>query len=159
MATQSDFVSASSDALASLVYTVISDTCNEMIAAGLDQAKVLECANSITKKYVENSIKMRKRPASRATKPTKPTKDISVSRTKNKETPVWVTHPANTEYQYTTSIKLTNGYPVRTDNMIVGVIDDNTCRPLTADDARIAISHGLVVDFDNIVDTKPRTSF
>ncbi len=145
---------ASEEALTNLIYTIVSNTCNEMIAAGMDKAKVLECANNVVKRYAETGIKMRKRPAHRAAR----SRDVSStgtskSRHKGPPTLLWITHPSNKDYQYTTSKMLATGYPLKESksNMVVGVIDKHTCKNLTADDARLAVSLGLAVDLKNII--------
>ena len=153
-------VKPAEDAVANLLYTVVFDTCNEMISAGVDQEQALECANRVINKYVEGGVKVRKKPAPRPKAAKAPAKDKPVdaltaaSRKLNNLAGniVWIHHPDSDEYSYTTSVKLATGYPVR-DNMthkVVMVVNDTSTVPLTIKDARVAISLGLEVDYDKI---------
>lgn len=158
--TRSSLLNSAQQTLGDLVYTVVFDTCNEMISAGLEQSTVLECANLVVKKYVSDGIKMRKKPAPRASKPKAPTSQIdaitAASRKMKKkvsERIMWVYHPSDNEYSYTTDVQLVTGYPVKQNisSKVVGVVDDTSCKGLTMEDARVAISMGLDVDFDSVI--------
>ncbi len=154
---KSDVQVAAKDAIDNLVYTVVFDTCNEMIAAGMDQAKILERANAVVSKYVSEGIKLRRKPAPRVPKQrivSSQTDAVTAASRKMKQKVsnnfVWVPHPSNTGYSYTKDAQLaTAGYPLKENksNKIVGVVDDNTSHALSPEDVRIAMSIGLQIDF------------
>ena len=153
-------VKAAEDAVANLIYTVVFDVANEIISAGAEQDAVLKCANTVINKYVEGGIKVRKKPAPKAKVSKVSAKDKPVdaltaaSRKLNNlaENLVWMFHPNTKEYSYTTSVKLANGYPVRNNmtHKVEMVIGEDSTNPLTIQDAKIAQSMGLDVDFDAI---------
>jgi hypothetical protein len=158
---RANMMKAAEDAVGNLVYTVVFDTCNEIIATGADQEAVLACANRVVSRYMEGGVKVRKRPAPRAKTTKAPAKDKPVDAItaafKKMNTladnAVWIHHPEDSAYSYTTSIKLATGYPVR-DNMtrkVVMVINDEATVPITIKDARVAVSCGLDVDYDSVV--------
>ncbi len=151
---------AASDTVSNIVYTVVFDVCNEMIAAGMDQAKVLEHANVVVNKNVDENIRMRKKPAPRAVKP-KPASsytDVTITapprkmKPKVSETFVWLAHQGNPSYCYTKSARLATGYPVKdtNNNKIIAVIDDTSTHALSPEDVRIATSLGLQIDFSAV---------
>lgn len=151
---------AAEDTVGNLVYTVVFDVCNEMISAGANQEKALECANSVVSKYLEGGVKVRKKPTPRAKTTKAPAKNAPVdaltaaSRKVNNlaGNAVWIFHPDSNEFSYTTSMKLATGYPVRNNltKKIVMVINDSATGPLTMKDARVAISLGLEIDHDSL---------
>ncbi len=65
---------------------------------------------------------------------------------------VWVAHPESDEYSYTTSVRLSTGYPVRSNatHKVVMVANEDTTTPLTVQDAKIALSLGLDIDYDSV---------
>jgi hypothetical protein len=149
-------LTAASEHIADVVYSVAFDVCNEIIDAGGDQEATLECANRVVARYVGEGIKVRKKPAPRAK--TSAVKDKQVdtltaaSRKLNKQKYLWMYHPKTERFSYTTDVMLSTGYPLR-DNQtskITCIIDDNGTKPLTIQDAKIATSYGLDVDFDAV---------
>lgn len=156
-----NLVKSATNIVADLAYTVVFDTCNEIISAGgVDQDKVLEAANNVINRYVDGGVKVRKKPAPRPKTPKAQAKDKPVDilgaasrKIKNlTDNVVWVVHPESDEYSYTTSIKLGTGYPVRNNDThkVVMVADDETTKPLTVKDAKIALSLGLEIDYDSV---------
>ena len=153
-------VQSATSAVGDLVYTVVFDLANEVIASGADQEKVLESANAVVNKYVDGGVKVRKKPVPRPKAAKAPAKDKPVdilkaaSRKMNSLTTnaVWVVHPESDEYSYTTSMKLATGYPVRSNlsQKVVSVVNDEATAPLTVKDAKIALSLGLDVDYDSV---------
>ena len=101
---RSSITKAAEDAFGNIVYTVVFDTCNEMISSGAEQDAVLDCANRVVNRYVEGGIKVRKKPVPRAEVPKAPTKDRPVdaltaaSRKLNNlgENAVWIHHQTAT---------------------------------------------------------------
>lgn len=158
---QDKIVQSASNIVGDLVYTVVFDTCNEIIAAGgVDQEKVLEAANTVVNKYVDGGVKVRKKPAPRPKVPKTSVKEKPVdilkaaSRKLNSLTDnvVWVVHPESDEYSYTTSVKLATGYPVKNNmtHKVVLVANDESTAALTVKDAKIALSLGLDIDYDSV---------
>lgn len=158
---QDKIVRSASNIVGDLVYTVVFDTCNEIIAAGgVDQEKVLEAANTVVNKYVDGGVKVRKKPAPRPKVPKTSVKEKPVdilkaaSRKLNSLTDnvVWVVHPESDEYSYTTSVKLATGYPVKNNitQKVVLVATDESTAALTVKDAKIALSLGLDIDYDSV---------
>lgn len=154
-------VKSATNIVGDLVYTVVFDTCNEIIAAGgVDQEKVLEAATTVVNKYVDGGVKVRKKPAPRPKTPKAPAKEKPVdilkaaSRKMNSLTDnvVWVLHPESDEYSYTTSVKLATGYPVKSNmtQKVVLVANDESTAALTVKDAKIALSLGLDIDYDSV---------
>lgn len=152
---------ASLDAVNNLLYTVVFDVSNEIISSGgADQEKVLEAANTVINRYVDGGIKVRKRPVPRpktakAPAKAKPIDTLTAASRKLKsltDNILWLAHPDNEEYAYSTSVKLATGYPVKNNatNKIVMVATDESSGPLTIKDARIAVSLGLDVDYESI---------
>lgn len=157
--TKESILKTSERLIGDIIYTVIFDTCNEMIAHGMDQEKVLECANKVVNIYLEGGIKVRKKPAPRKAQP-KASKDkpIDVLKAAHKklhsltDNVVWIEHPDSKDYSYTTSVKLVRGYPVRnnkTQKIEMVVNDEATC-PLTINDVKVAMGLGFEVDYDNV---------
>lgn len=155
----SNLVKVAEDALGNLIYTVVFDTCNEIISAGADQDAVLQCANRVISKYVEGGVKVRKKPVPKAKAKVqakdKPVDALTAASRKINhlgENLVWVHHPQSNEYSYTTSMKLATGYPVRNNmtHKIVMVVGEESTGPLTVKDAKIANSLGLDVDYDAV---------
>ena len=145
-------VKAGEETIANIVYTVVFDTCNEMITAGVDQDMALQCANSVVNRYLDGGIKVRKKPAPRAPKGTTKSKNIDAMTAASRkqlmnmgEKCTWVYHPNNNEYSYTTGIRLESGYPVRENatRKICYVINDTETRDLSNNDVRMAKSFGL----------------
>lgn len=158
---QNKIVQSASNIIGDLVYTVVFDTCNEIIAAGgVDHEKVLEAANTVVNKYVDGGVKVRKKPAPRPKVPKTSVKEKPVdilkaaSRKLNSLTDnvVWVVHPESDEYSYTTSVKLATGYPVKNNmtHKVVLVANDESTAALTVKDAKIALSLGLDIDYDSV---------
>ena len=150
-------VAGAAKLIGDIAYSIVFDTTNEMISAGFNQAKALECANNVMSRYVEGSIKIRKKPAPRAPKPkAAPQNDVTTAASSKRQSVsgsfVWVSHPEDSNYQYTTSAKLATGYPLKdtNNNKIVGVIGDESISSLTMRDAKIATSFGLQVDRSSI---------
>ena len=140
---------AAKDAVSNLLYTAIFDTCTEIFSAGIgDEETVLQCGNAVMKKYVGEGVKVRKKPAPRVIKPKEDTK----LRQKIYEQYVWIAHPNDEQYMYTTSVQLVTGYPVKevSTNKVIGIINNETCTALTQDDARVAVSLGLQVNYDSV---------
>lgn len=143
-----------------LVYTIVFDTCNEIISAGADQEKVLEAANVVVNKYVDGGVKVRKKPSPRPKVQKAATKEKPVdilkaaSRKLNSLTDnmVWVVHPESDEFSYTTSVRLATGHPVRNNmtHKVVSIVNDEATAPLTIKDAKIALSLGLDIDYDSV---------
>lgn len=144
-----------------LIYTVVFDTCNEIISMGLDQEKVLAAANTVVNNYLQGGIKVRKKPAPRPkVQKATSTKDkpIDVLKAAQKklhslsDNIVWVVHPDSDEYSYTTSIKLAKGYPVKNNatQKIEMVVNDETTGPLTVNDAKIALAMGMDINYDSV---------
>jgi hypothetical protein len=65
---------------------------------------------------------------------------------------LWVTHPEDDNYSYSTTVKLANGFPLKDNSTgkIVRVVTDDNAVALTVQDAKVAISYGLEVDYDSI---------
>lgn len=154
-------VKSATNVVGDLVYSVIFDTCNEIITvAGVDQEKVLEAANVVVNRYVDGGVKVRKKPAPRPKAQKAPAKDKPVdilkaaSRKLNSLTDnmVWVVHPDSDEFSYTTSVKLATGYPVRNNmtHKVTSIVNDEATAPLTMKDAKIALSLGLEIDYDSV---------
>lgn len=154
-------VKSAGNIVGDLVYSVVFDTCNEIISvAGVDQEKVLEAANVVVNRYVDGGVKVRKKPAPRPKAPKAPAKDKPVdilkaaSRKLNSLTDnmVWVVHPDSDEFSYTTSVKLATGYPVRNNmtHKVTSIVNDEATAPLTMKDAKIALSLGLEIDYDSV---------
>lgn len=146
-----------------LIYTILYDYTNEIIAAGMDEGEALKTANVLAERYIESGIKMRKKPAPRA-KPKAKNDAISAASRKTKKSMsneiVWVVHPSDETYLYSTSHQLSTGYPIKHSetNLIVGVIDDDSSHALTPDDAKVAVSLGMKVDYSSIEDRKVRNA-
>ena len=158
---QEKAVLSANSAVGDLIYTVVFDTCNEIISAGsVDQEKVLEAATIVLNKYVDGGVKIRKKPSPRPKVPKAPTKDkpVDVLKAASKKlnsltnNVLWVAHPESDEYSYTTSVKLHTGYPVRSNitQKVVSIVTDDATGPLTIKDAKIALSLGLEVDYDSV---------
>lgn len=154
-------LTASTDAISNIIYTVVFDLSNEIIiSSGADQEKILEIANQVVNKYVEGGIKIRKRPVAKPRVTKQPNKDkpidtLTAASRKMKslyDNVVWIAHPDDNNYSYTLNIKLATGYPVRNNetNKIEYVATDETNAPLTIQDARLAASFGLDVEFSSI---------
>ena len=97
---------------------------------------------------MKEGVKVRKKPLPRVTKPPG-TDAIGAAKKKHTITPEWVIHPgSNGKYKFALNISLVNGHPLfSTDtDMVVGVMDSATCRPLDDEDIKSAISQGLIVD-------------
>ena len=152
---------ASLDAINNILYTVVFDVSNEIISSGgADQEKVLEAANTVINRYVEGGIKVRKRPVPRpktAKTPAKakPIDTLTAASRKLKnltDNVLWIAHPDNDEFSYSTGVRLSTGYPVKNNatNKIVMVATDESSGPLTLKDAKVAVSLGLDVDYDSI---------
>lgn len=142
-----------------LIYTVLFDYTNEIIDSGTDEADALKAANILAERYIEQGIKMRKKPASRAKPKTKNDLVTAASRKSKKsltKDALWIVHPSDDSYSYTTSIQLSTGYPIKSNEtgLIVGVIDDNSTHLLTTDDFKVAVSLGLKPDYNSIEDSK-----
>jgi hypothetical protein len=160
--TKESILKSSERLMGDVIYTVVFDTCNEMIAQGIDQEKVLECANKVVNNYLEGGIKVRKKPAPRKAQPKAASaakdKPIDVLKAAHKklhsltDNVVWIDHPHSTDYSYTTSVKLVKGYPVRnnkTQKIEMVVNDEETCQ-LTINDVKVAMGLGFEVDYDNV---------
>ncbi len=160
--TKSNSLTAANQAVGDVLYTAIFDVANEIISTieGVDQDKVLEAASNVLNRYVDGGLKVRKKPSPRPKVPRAPTKDKPVdilkaaSKKMNSLTSnlVWVVHPDSDDLSYTTGAKLATGYPVR-DNAtqkVVSVVTDDATVPLTVDDAKIALTYGLEVDYDSV---------
>lgn len=142
-----------------LIYTVLFDYTNEIIESGVDETEALKVANVLVEKYIEHGIKMRKKPASRAKPKTKNDAVSAASRKMKKSIAndiVWIVHPSDNTYLYSTSHQLSSGYPIKNseNNLIVGVIDDTSSHLLTMDDVKIAVSLGMQVDYNSVDDSK-----
>lgn len=154
-------VKVANEATGNLLYTVVFDLSNDLITKGaVDEQTVLESASSTIQKYLDTGIKVRKKPVVRQKAPKAPAKDKPVdaltaaSKKINSLTGkiLWVTHPEDDNYSYSTNVKLANGFPVK-DNLtgkIVMVATDEESIPLTIKDAKVAQSYGLDVDYDSI---------
>jgi len=156
-----NLLKTANEATSNLIYTVLFDLCSELISNGVaDEAKVLEMASTVVQKYVEGGIKVRKKPAARPRVAKAPAKDKPIDaltaasrkmdNVSNKI--VWITHPDDDDFSYSTNIKLANGYPIKNNDTgkIVMVATDNEAVPLTVKDAKIAHSYGLDVDYSNM---------
>ena len=157
-----NIVKTATDAVGNLLYTVAFDICNELITAGADQEAVLECGNRVVNRYIEGGVKVRKKPAPRAKAP-KLTKDMPVdaltaaSRKMNMSNlagrVLWVHHPESNEFSYTTSVKLVSGYPLKNNltQKVCAVVNEDSIGALTVSDAKLAMSLGLEIDYDEVV--------
>ena len=155
-----DILEAAKDTVGNLIYTAVFDTCNEIISAGADQDMVLQSANRVVARYLEGGVKVRKKPAPRAKTAKAPAKDRPVdaltaaSRKLNNlaSNLVWVAHPDDDKYSYTTSLKLATGYPVRNNitHKVQMIVNESETAPLTVKDAKVAMSLGLDVDYESI---------
>jgi hypothetical protein len=154
-------VKVANEATGNLVYTVIFDMANDLIAKGaVDEATVLESASGTIQKYLDTGVKVRKKPVARPKAPKAPTKEKAVdamtaaSKKLNSLTGkmLWVTHPEDDNYSYSTTVKLANGFPLKDNSTgkIVRVVTDDNAVALTVQDAKVAISYGLEVDYDSI---------
>lgn len=150
---------AAVDAVSNIIYTAIFDYANDLIAAGVDQEVVLKTANEAVNKYSDDGIKVRKRPVPKPKAPKKEKDkpiDIITAATKkmgiSKKTILWITHPEDDNYSYTTDLKLATGYPVKNKitNKLEMVATDDKSMPLTIDDVKIARSYNLDVDLSSI---------
>ena len=156
-----NLVKVANEATGNLIYTVIFDMANDLITKGVvDEETVLKSASETIQKYLETGVKVRKKPAVRQKVPKAPAKDkpidalTAASKKLNSLTGkiLWVTHPEDDNYSYSTNVKLANGFPVK-DNLtgkVVMVVTDEASIPLTVKDARVALSYGLEVDYDNV---------
>ena len=156
-----NLVKVANEATGNLVYTVVFDMANDLIANGAaDETTVLKSASGTVQKYLETGVKVRKKPVSRPKAPKAPAKDKPVdaitaaSKKLNSLTGkiVWLEHPEDNNYSYSTNFKLANGYPLKDNSTgkVVRVVTDEETVALTVKDAKIAISQGLEVDYDNI---------
>lgn len=140
-----------------LLYTVITDVYNEFmdVFPTLDADKVLNVANKVITKYVEEGIKMRKKPAPRAkttVKPAKPkTLDLFTAAQQKKSSQLtisnWILHPENNKYSFA-KIDFPSGYPIR-DNAtkkLVGIITNEDTHAPTEEDKKYAVMYSLEVD-------------
>lgn len=152
---------SSSRLIGDIIYTVVFDTCNEMISVGMDQEKVLECANKVVNNYLDGGIKVRKKPAPRKTQPkataakSKPIDVLKAAQNKLHsltDNITWIQHPSSDKHSYTTSVKLVKGFPVmenETGKIVMVVNDEETCQ-LTINDAKVALALGFEVDYDKV---------
>jgi hypothetical protein len=138
-----------------LVYTVLYDYCNAMISKGVDSKLALDTAGELAQSWLNNHLKMRKRPAPRATKPRQPKAEAidvkaassRVSRKALTDHAEWIYHPETNKLMYTKSFQLKTGYPVKNvEGKIVGVITEDGVTNLTANDVRLAVSRGYNID-------------
>jgi len=160
---QQNSLAAANQAVADVIYTTIFDVANEIISTmeGADQEKILEAATNVLNRYVEGGLKVRKKPSPRPRVSKAPAQDKPVNIIKAASKKMhnsltshfeWLKHPDSDNLSYTTSVKLATGYPVR-DNAsqkIVSVVTEDATVPLTVNDARIALSYGLDVGFDQV---------
>ena len=119
-----------------------------------------EATGNLIQKYLETGVKVRKKPAVRQKAPKAPAKDKPVdaltaaSKKMNSLTGkiLWVTHPDDENYSYSTNVKLANGFPLKDNSTgkVVMVVTDEESIPLTIKDAKVALSYGLEVDYDNL---------
>jgi hypothetical protein len=143
-----------------VIYTIVFDISNELISAGIDAEKVLECANKVVNNYVEGGIKVRKKPAPRKTQPKASAKSTPIDLLKAAHKKMhsltdnitWIEHPDSKDYCYTTSVKLVKGYPVKNikTQKIEMVVNDEATVPLTVNDAKVALTMGFDVDYDHV---------
>lgn len=130
-------VSAANSAIADILYSAISDTANEILLTvdGIDEAAVLKAANAVITRYVDESIKIRKKPAPRTRAPTtKPKKSTDLASAANKIYQ-WIKHPERSEYSFA-NVWLATGFPLRNNvtGHWVGMITDDDTHPATKDD-------------------------
>lgn len=149
-------------AVGDLIYTIVFDLSNEITnTTDVPAEKVLEAASSVVNKYITGGIRIRKKPVPRAKTERVPAKEKQVDTLTAAQRKinnlsnafVWVVHPEDEKYSYSTSAKLASGYPVR-DNIthkVVMVATENECIDLTVKDAKVALSLGLDVDFSKVV--------
>lgn len=146
---------AMNEASQNLVYSVLYDYCNALIAKDIDQKVVLDTALEVTQLWLNDSLKMRKRPAPRVPKlrqpkPEKIDAKTAATRLSKKnliDNAVWVQHPQTELLSYTKSFELQTGYPVKnTENKIVAIITDTSLSRLTPSDVRSAVSRGYNID-------------
>jgi hypothetical protein len=159
-----ELVSTANSAVGDIIYSVAFDVCNEIITkdTGADQAKVLEAANAVVARYIDDGVKVRKKPSPRPKSTKAPAKEKPVDALKAAsrkmsslaDNIVWIVHPDSEDLSYTTSVKLATGYPVRdnTTNKVTSVATDDATVPLTVPDAKLALSYGLQVDYDCVED-------
>lgn len=152
-------VSSANAAVGDLIYTVAFDVCNQIITdTEVDHTKVLNAANSVVARYLSDGVKVRKKTSPRPKTAKAPLKDkpVDVLKAASKrmaslsDNITWVVHPDSEDLSYTTSVKLATGYPVRdnTTQKITSVATDDATVPLTVQDAKLALSYGLEVDYD-----------
>ena len=152
--TRPNIMTAMTDLSQNLVYSVLYDYCNALIAKNVNEKVVLDTAIEVTQLWLNDSVKMRKRPAPRATKPRQPKPETIDGRTAsarlNKnliDNATWVQHLQTDMLSYTKTFKLHTGFPVKnTENKIVGVITDTSLENLTPSDVRAAVSRGYNID-------------
>ena len=156
-----DLVKVANEATGNLIYTVIFDMANDLITKNVgDEATILQSASVTAQKYLETGLKVRKKPVVRQKVPKAPAKDKPVdamtaaSKKLNSLTGkiVWVVHPDDENYSYSTNFKLANGFPLKDNSTgkVVMVVTDEETVPLTVKDAKVAQSFGLDVDYDSI---------
>lgn len=142
-----DIVDIAQKALNDIIYTVIFDLSNEMIANGIDQDQVLTCATSLTSKYMSSGVKIRKKPAPRSRKtegnPVKSTKSSKV-----KQELEWVKHPSNPNYLFLKSFTCEGAYPLldMSSKKIIAMIDDTSVREITPQDKATLFLNGISLD-------------
>jgi CBS domain-containing protein len=147
-------ITAISDTTQNLVYSVLYDYCNALIAKNVDEKVALTTAHEIMQLWLNDSLKMRKRPAPRVPKPRQPKLTIDAktasTRLSGEALPdnfEWVNHPTIDKLMYTTSFQLKTGYPVKNpEGKIVGVITETDLTKLTTSDVRSAASRGYNTD-------------
>lgn len=161
---KSVILKAAENSTGDLIYTVVCDICNELIGVvpEADSAKVLTAGNTVISRYVDQGIKIRKKPAARnkvvkATPKQKPANDLLAAANKKENDPykkfLWSAHPNSSSHSYTVDIMLKNGHPVilTETQKVVMVINEETTQPITMEDAKIALSYHLNIDESAIV--------
>ena len=156
---QDNLVKVANEATGNLIYTVVFDLVNDLILKNVgDEATILESASGTIQKYLDTGVKVRKKPVVRPSAPKAPAKDKPVdaltaaSKKLNSLTSkmMWVTHPEDEKFSYSPTVSLATGFPLK-DNAtgkVVMVVTDDKCLPLSVQDARLAMSYGLDVNYD-----------
>ena len=150
---------AATNIVRSLIRTVINDLANDFIDVGADTKTVLEIVNKRVQMYADGDIKIKKNPAPKAHKAPKthtslPAKQGSevIDAAKNVRSKKWSFF--NEEYLYYESeIVNSKGWhwlkDVNTDK-IIGAVNDDAQRKLTAQEVKAAINLGFKVSKDTL---------
>jgi len=156
--TKQDTINNFSNYLTDMIYTVISDFGAELMNRGISKDDVDGAASLVFKKWSNEPIKIRKKPAPRAPKARaqehkqQPIDAATATRrlTSKKTSTLninWTPHPNNPELFYAKEFHLFSGCAVRNQaGKIVATATATSTNALTIEDARIAAQHGYSID-------------